>query len=327
MVSLFFILIIIILIFTIIFINFYNSYYSNIIKNHEIVNINNIYYIDSFDRYNSIIMEKIDNLSIDIIKNKYFNNNMNLTILNQAYNSKCSIFYMDSEIIKYTNVNKNINIILKNYGIISDIYNYINENILNGKFEININIYQKYGNVKNNILNNFIIMPDFLIYDNNYLYICYYTLITMANIMFDNSYILYNNIDINLYNEIMLTSRIIKNMAINMDINYFKYIVNNSNYLFSDNTTSLIKRKDFMSYKQKNIVIIKNNILLYDKISIIFDYENTENYFGNYLIINKHYIDYISVYSSGFFYILNKNKYDIKYKQFSKIYKKKYYIV
>ncbi|AAG02944.1 similar to translation elongation factor eEF-3 [Betaentomopoxvirus amoorei] len=320
MISLFNILIIFILLFMIIFISYYNSVYINFISNHKNYNINNIYFIDNFDRYNSIIMENLDERCINIIKYNSYYSLENIIILSQVYKSKCSIFYLDSDIKQYINDDVLQNITIINYGIIGDLFNYINKIIINNYFFIDKIIYKKYGMLQNIITSNLSILPDILIYDNNYYYISYYTLITMAMLTFDNSDILSKNIDLNTYNNIINTSRIIKKIASNIDMEYFEYIIRKSDFLFKDNTINLIRRKDFIGYKTNNMSLINNKILLYKNIAIITNYIKNEKYFGNCIIIKKHYIDYINKLTSGCLYIENNN-YDIEYKFNKNIYK------
>ncbi|CCU56144.1 unknown similar to AMEV238 [Choristoneura rosaceana entomopoxvirus 'L'] len=312
MVILFNILIVIILICMIFFISYYNSTYINSIKVHENYNIDNIYFIDIFDKYNSIVMELLDNKTIDILNYKSFDSLDNMVILSQVYNSRCSIFYMDDDIKKYINYDISYGININKYGVISEIFNYINNIIINKKFIIDNDIYIKYSNLQNIMINNLSIVPDILINDKNYPYICYYVLTTMAMISFDNSDILLKYIDINVYNKVIETSRIIKNLAIDLDFEYFKYISNNANFLFRDNTLFLVRRKDFIGYKNNNISIIYGKLLLYKNILIITNYVDNNEYFGNYIIIKKHYIDYINKLISGCFNIKN-NKYNIIY--------------
>ncbi|CCU56463.1 unknown similar to AMEV238 [Mythimna separata entomopoxvirus 'L'] len=315
MITLFIILIIVILICLLLFIEYYNSDYTNNVKKHKNYNINNIYYINLFDRYNSIIMELLDNRVINILKFDTDYTDNDKMMLHQTYNSKCSIFYLDTSIKKYEN-DKYIILNINNYNIISDIFKYIKEYIITKKLIIDDKIFKQYTSLKNIISNYFILIPDVYKYDSNYPYLCYYTLTTMSMLMFDNASLLIKNVDYNTYNDIILTSRIIKYMTIKVDIEYFNYICINSNILFIDNSINLIRRTDFLCYKNSNIVILYEKILLYKNISIVADYIDDDCYFGNYIFINKHYTDIITKIDNvgkyiGCFNINNKK--NIKY--------------
>lgn len=268
----------------------YNSYYSvyyndetikslipgmiNTIKTLELYKTNpilliNILYILKNDELNQYFYDKLqDNtLDIDIIENAFY-----IFILYRlTKNDLTSETYIKcKEKISNLSINKHLYLYVLLH-IFNDNNILIDDNIINykalKKFSTKI-IYKvtPFLNIVPIIQQN--------AYDD-YSLLCY-----MANFIFNNSLTISNHYGKSMYNKIIKSAKIIKYYVSSIPINYVYNIIKNSNPVITDNTHTLVNRKDFSIYKP-NKYIIK-----YDKSIII---STLSNYFS-YIYCNKLYI-------------------------------------
>jgi hypothetical protein len=342
------IIIIILLIFLLLYLVIYNINYFNTFNKIEIDRMKFIQ-LDSFDFYNNILIEKLDNKVNNIL------NNPNIDIYNilfilQAYNSLYSIYYMDDEldnIISYfINKIRNDNILSQDYIIvrnISLINIFIDDPIQNANsFQINKDDIVKYlisyvdiifYNNNNISHNNKIICPDIFIRfyyyvydlidnftsikylnyiktDVNFEYNSYFSVISLSNIILDNTEILNKYFCKEIYINIVSAALIVKYYASKINKNYTIYILNNNNdIIYKDQTDRLIKRKDFIGLKMPKIIHYNydDNIIIKTSKYSLFSGFIKNNYANCYLtsvnLIYKNPFDYSFLYWN--------NRYDI----------------
>ncbi|BAO49436.1 translation elongation factor eEF-3 like [Alphaentomopoxvirus acuprea] len=230
---------------------------------------------DVFEKYTSIDIKLFLNCYCRLMFEKF------VGIQNKLIYIKCKqILYNNSFIYPENNCIEYLNIYVK-------LIYHNNNKIIDDNYIINPLLFKSINNIYSNcITNNLLLIPQFRIdLKNDYNNVkC---LVSIANIIFDNSYTMSILFDINTYNEIINFAKVIKYYITYIDEKYFEYIILNSDIDFITRDTSfhLKKRNDFSISKIKPALCISNhNTIIYNDLNITCSFSSID--YSLYIINN-----------------------------------------